>query len=59
MRKGIIEQVIGLVFDTIRPAMSEDFSFKSKQEAEETLDYLKELVNDISVDDIYTFEEEE
>ena len=48
-------KLIDLAFDTIRPALFEDFNFKSTEQFDAAADYLKELINDFKGD----FENEE
>lgn len=59
MNKGHRAQVSGLVHETVRCAMVEDFSFRNEKEAKEALEELKRQVNTITVDDIYFEDEDE
>ena len=48
-------KLIDLAFDTIRPALFEDFNFKSSKQFDAACDFLAELITDFKGD----FETEE
>ena len=43
-------KLIDLAFDTIRPALFEDFNFKSSKQFDADCDFLAELINDFKGD---------
>ena len=49
------KKLIDLAFDTIRPALFEDFNFKSSKQFDAACDFLAELITDFKGD----FETEE
>lgn len=50
MRKGIKNQLDGLFYDTIQPALVEDFIFKSDIEIQEAVDYLTDKIKSLLKD---------
>lgn len=53
------KKVVGLMRETIFPALREDFDYRCREDALQVLEDLKKQVCGISVEDIYFEEEDE